>query len=115
MIDTGAIEQDLARGQPKASADQVEQSGLAGAVRADNGVAFALGDIEVDAADDFEIPERLADIPQAERAVGHATLRCGLSSTMRPSQTRRNKRASSRSQRPPPTRQIVASSHGRAA
>jgi hypothetical protein len=44
--------------------EQVEQRSLAGAVRADDGVAFALRDVEADAADDLEVAERLGDIAE---------------------------------------------------
>src|ERR1700759_2017805 len=93
-VDALAIEQHLARGQRKAAADQIEQRGLAGAVGPDDGVALALLDLEIDAANDLGLAEGLVDVAEAELDVGHATLRCGFSSLIRPSQTRRNDRAS---------------------
>src|SRR6202021_3019584 len=100
-VDADIVQQNLAARYPEASAYQIEQRGLAGAVRTDDGVTLALGDIEVDAADDFEIAERLADVFQGEcrrqrqrrlqrgRRIAHATLRCGLRSSIRACQTRR--------------------------
>ena len=55
-----AVQPDLAGGDRKAAADQVEQRGLAGAVRADDRVALAARDVEADAADDLGRAETLA-------------------------------------------------------
>src|SRR5260370_447439 len=74
-VDALAVEQDLARRQPKTAADQVEQGGLAGAVRTDDGVTLTPGNVERHVADDFHLPERLVDAPEAERGLGHAALR----------------------------------------
>jgi hypothetical protein len=64
LVDPDVVEQDRAGGEVETAADQVEQRSLAGAVRADDGVAFALRDVEADAADDLEVAERLADIAE---------------------------------------------------
>jgi hypothetical protein len=57
LVDAGAVEQDFARREPKTPADQVEQRGLAGAVRTDDSVTLSLGDIKIDVADDLHLPE----------------------------------------------------------
>jgi hypothetical protein len=64
LVDPDVVEQDRAGGEVETAADQVEQRSLAGAVRADDGVAFALRDVEADAADDLEVAERLGDIAE---------------------------------------------------
>src|SRR3569623_1268229 len=56
-----AIQLHLARGRRDVAADQVERRRLAGAVRADDGVALALGDAEVEVPDDADIAEALFD------------------------------------------------------
>ena len=56
-----------ARADRKASRDQVEQRGLAGAVGADDGMPLAARDAEVDAADDLGRPEALAHVAQLDR------------------------------------------------
>src|SRR5690606_10946273 len=63
-----AVEQNLPAGEREAAGDQVEQRRLAGAVRPDDGVAFAPGHIQADATDDRRDAERLVDVPQCERA-----------------------------------------------
>src|SRR5258706_13413236 len=111
LIDTRVIQPDLARGQCEAATDQIDQCGLAGSVRADDGMTLTPGDIKVHAADDLGWSERLGDVPQAESHLGHAALLCGLSSILSFSQTRRNARASKRSATPPPTTPLVPSTH----
>src|SRR6185437_3322919 len=111
-VDAFVIEQDLARRQAKPPAHQIEQRGLAGAVRTDNGVALTLLDVEIDAADDLHIAEGLVDPAEAEREFGHATPRSSFSSPIKPSQTRRNERASSANQDVPTTRLARAASQG---
>src|SRR5262249_22487037 len=111
-VDAFAIELDLARGKPKPSAHQVEQRRLAGAVRADDGVALATGDLEVHVADDLHLAERLVDVAEAERDAGHARPRCGLSSLIKPSHTRRKDRASAPNHNVPTKRQPKATNQG---
>src|SRR6202521_2186063 len=72
--DIAAVEIDGAGGRRKESADQVEEGGLAGAVRSDDGAQFALCHIKRDAADGDEIAETLADILDFKNV--HALLRC---------------------------------------
>src|SRR4029077_3359489 len=76
------------------------------------GVALALLDVEIDAADDLHVAEGFIDAAKAERKFSHAALRSGLSSLIRPSQPRRNERASSANQDVPTARHISAASQG---
>src|SRR5882757_936466 len=112
LVDPDTVEQDLARRQRKTATDQVEERGLAGAVRTDDGVAFSFCDVKIDAPDDLGRSKCLGQVAQAERDVGHATLRRGLSSAISFSQTRRNDLASTRSHAIPPSRQTAAADHG---
>jgi hypothetical protein len=64
--DVLAVQFDVAGREREAAADQVEQRRLAGAVRADHGVAFALLDGEVHAVDDRGLAEALADVLEFE-------------------------------------------------
>jgi hypothetical protein len=64
--DVLALEFDAAFGGRQARADQVEQRGFAGAVGADDGVALAAMDVEVDAADDFAGAEILAQALESD-------------------------------------------------
>ena len=69
-VDRAAVQRDRARGDGKPPADQVEQRRLAGAVRADHGVALAARDVEVDAADDLGAAEALVHVAAARCAGG---------------------------------------------
>ena len=65
--DAVAVEQDLAVRYRVASADQVEQRGLAGAIGADDGVALAARDAERNAVDDLRRAEAFLDFAQIDR------------------------------------------------
>ena len=56
--------------------DDVEQGRLAGAVRAEDGAALAVSDVEIDVAHGMQAAEAPADPPQAEDRLGGSTLCC---------------------------------------
>ena len=56
---------NLAGGDGEPTADQVEQRGLAGAVRTDQGMPLAGGNVEVDAANDLGLAKILGDLEPA--------------------------------------------------
>src|SRR5439155_2510477 len=70
-VDALAAEQDLAAGGREAAADEVEQRGLAGAVRPDDGHPLAGRHREVGAADDLGLAEALAKVFQFDRVSTH--------------------------------------------
>ena len=74
--DVAVAEVDRARGGGQEAGEQVEQGGLAGAVRADQGVHAALGDVEVDALHGGEAAELLGQGAGLEqrRVLGHLHL-----------------------------------------
>src|SRR5208337_3953843 len=72
--DVAAVEQDRAGGGRDEAADQIEESGLAGAVRADYGTQLALLDCHRYVAHGDETAETPGQIPDLEHA--HAVLRC---------------------------------------
>src|SRR6185437_12244540 len=72
--DVAAVEADGAGGRREKSADQVEEGGLAGAVRPDDRAQFALRHIERNLAHRDEIAEALGDVVDFEHV--HALLRC---------------------------------------
>ena len=79
--DVAVAEVDRARRGRQEAGEQVEQGGLAGAVRPDQGVHAALGDVEVDPLDGGEAAELLGQCPGAQqRGRGRRALRhgCGL-------------------------------------
>ncbi len=51
--------------------DEIEQGGLAGAVRSDDQTAFAGGDVKTDIGGDAQAAERLAQIADGKRGRGH--------------------------------------------
>src|SRR5205823_13889590 len=113
--DVLALELDYARADGKARADQVEEGGLPRSVRADDRVALALLDAEIDAADDCGAPEALAHLLEAKRGRSHASLSC--SGLYAPSRRPAIRREIARSKRPPATTAISggAQPKGRAA
>src|SRR5690606_19716479 len=95
----------------QAPADEVEQRGLAGAVRADHGDALPLLHRQVGAADDLGAPEALAQVLQFE-GVGHAVISlrlisASISSCARP-QTRTKRRRTISISAPPTTASATA-------
>src|SRR3989304_3267016 len=64
--DVLALEPDAPARHRVLARDQVEQRGLAGAVRPDDRVAQPRGDLAVDAADDRGAPEGLVDVRELE-------------------------------------------------
>src|SRR4029078_13687582 len=96
-----SIDRDLSRGNRKTSRDQVEQRGLAGAVGADDGMAFPFGNAEIDAADDFCASKVLAHVAQLDGWHGHATAPFSLTLSITSSQRSRKARAPQRSRRQP--------------
>src|SRR6478735_11209321 len=96
-----AIDRDLARGDRKASRDQVEKRGLAGAVGADDGMALAPGNAEVDATDDLGATKVLADVGELDGGRGHAIAPCSLILSITLSQRSLKPRASWRSHSAP--------------
>src|SRR5580698_4414074 len=83
--DVLAVEPDRARGRRKESADQVEEGGLAGAVRPDDGAHLAFGHIERDVAHRHQIAEAFCHVLNLENVDGaaHALLRCRKPSSPR--------------------------------
>ena len=91
--DVAILEQDAARGRRIDEADQVEDRGLAGAVRADDGVDLALLDREAHAVDRATPPNRtprfstakklIAAAPSAGRCAGAGRCRAGRTGTRR--------------------------------
>ena len=67
-VDLVALEQDAARGRRIDQPDQVEDRGLAGAVRPDDGVDLALLDREAHAVDRDHAAEPHAEIFHREEA-----------------------------------------------
>src|SRR5690606_10450501 len=65
--DLPAVQVDAAAGEREAPRDQVEQGRLSGAVGADDGVAFARRNGQVDAPDDLGLAEILVDSDELER------------------------------------------------
>ena len=63
-----AVEDDLARGLREKAADQVEEGGLAGAVRADHGAQFAGLDDHRHLVDRDQAAEMLGDVLDAQQA-----------------------------------------------
>src|ERR1700753_4171038 len=90
--DVLAVEGDAAGGRRKVAADQVEEGRLAGAVRADDGAEFALGDVERHVAYRDQTSKPLGDIADFEDV--HALLLCRKPSSPRGknSTTRTNRR-----------------------
>ena len=70
-VEAGVVEADLTAGHGEAATDEIEERGLAGAVRADQRVTFAGGDVEGDAANDLGRAEALADVAQMQRRSAH--------------------------------------------
>ena len=68
------VDLDRARADRKSSADQIEQRRLARPVRPDDGVALALLDGQIDAADDLRASEALAHLGEPERGRRHTCL-----------------------------------------
>jgi len=60
-VQSCCIQPYLARCERESAADQVEQGGLAGPVRADQRVTLTRGDVYADAADDLGLAELLGD------------------------------------------------------
>ena len=71
-----AVQAHFARARPDAAADEVEQRRFAGAVRPDDRVPLALGDVERDAADDLHRAEALAKIEERKRRVHPSPRKC---------------------------------------
>ena len=69
-IHVPAEELDAPRGGREVAADDVEERGLAGPVRSEDGTALAGGDLEIDVPDCMEAAEPPADPPQAEGRLG---------------------------------------------
>src|SRR5690606_23662392 len=65
--DLVAVQADAAAGEREAARDQVEHGRLPGAVRADDRVALARRNRQVDAADDLRLAEVLVDRRELER------------------------------------------------
>ena len=65
--DVGLVEQNLPRGRLQLAADLIDEAGLAGAVRADDDVAFARLNGEVDVVGDDEAAERAAQLIGAQQ------------------------------------------------
>src|SRR6185437_12765373 len=76
--DVLAVELDGARGRREESADQVEEGGLAGAVRSDDRAHLALRHVERDVAHRHQIAEPFGDVLDFEDVHGlaHTLLRC---------------------------------------
>jgi hypothetical protein len=73
--DIVAIESDAARRRRQSAGDGVEQRGLAGPIRSDNGAALALRYGEADAIDRAKSVERHDDIGKREDRIGHSYFR----------------------------------------
>src|SRR5262249_38441765 len=84
-----------------------------GAVRADDRVPRATGDVEVHAHDDGRGPEALAHVGEADRGLAHARPAALISSITR-SHAERKWRPSRHSTSPPATSRSAPMSHGRA-
>src|SRR4029079_51494 len=107
-----SIDRDLSRGNRKTSRDQVEQRGLAGAVGADDGMAFPFGNAEIDAADDFGASKILAHVAQLDGWQGNATAPFSLTLSITSSQRSRKPRAAIRSHSQPRMRAASATTQG---
>ena len=70
------VQAHFARARPDAAADEVEQRRFAGAVRPDDRVPLALGDVERDAADDLHRAEALAKIEERKRRAHPSPRKC---------------------------------------
>src|SRR4051812_1572567 len=70
-IDAARANADLAGGDRKTAADEIEQRGLARTVRADQRMPLARRHVHGDAANDFDWPETLADVAQHDWRRGH--------------------------------------------
>src|SRR5258708_7016082 len=88
-----AIEADRAGGRREKSGDQVEEGGLAGAVRPDDRAHLALRDIQRYIAYRHEVTEALGDVVDLEDV--HALLRC-----RKPSRPRGKNRTTRMNRRP---------------
>src|SRR5262249_6282479 len=73
--DVVLIEQDLPAVGSNEPGDQVDQRRLAGAVRADQRMASARRQVELDATGDDEGAEALVQTPRRQRPTAHARLR----------------------------------------
>ena len=80
-----AAQQHAARGRRHVSADQVEGRRFAGAVRADQRVALALRDAQIDVADDGDVAKALFDPAQFDRSA-HAAIPFSRATLVAPSQ-----------------------------
>ena len=65
--DVGAFEEDRPAVRPKGAGDQVEQRGLAGAVRPDQADDLARFDLQIDDPDRRQSAERTRHLPQLEQ------------------------------------------------
>src|SRR3546814_15438924 len=68
--DVLAVQRDAAGRDREAAGDEVEQRRLAGAIRADDSVAFVAAHDEGDAADDRRVAEVLAHVIERQRGHG---------------------------------------------
>jgi hypothetical protein len=62
IVDRVAIEKDAAARGREPATDQVEECSLPGAIRADDGVALARGDVKAYSANDLGQPEALSHV-----------------------------------------------------
>ncbi len=70
---------DRPGGRREVARDEVEERRLAGAVRAEDGTALAVRDVEIDVAHGLNAAEAPADPPQAEDRLGVRWCCCGHS------------------------------------
>src|SRR4030095_460915 len=92
-VDRPAIQLDGAARDGEAAAHQVEQRGLARAVRADDRVPLPAGDVEAHAEDDGRRAEALVDVAEPDRALAHARAAAALISSITASHAARTCRA----------------------
>src|SRR5262249_36164397 len=111
-VDAPPVELDGSPRYGEAPADQVEESGLAGAVGTDDGVPLALDDVEADAEDGGGRAEALVHVQQTDALGAHPALPSARRSAVAASHAAMNRSRSRKSQRPPPRSSAAPMSHG---
>src|SRR6266704_414725 len=105
-----AAEQHAARAWRHISADQVESRRFAGTVRTDQRVAFALGDAQIDIANDGNIAKTLFNPAQFDRGA-HAAIPFSRATVVAWSQACPTQIQVLRATRKPPIRRMAAIAH----
>ena len=73
--DVAAVEEDPAAVGREQAGDQVEERGLAGAVRADDGVQASAGEVKAQAVDRGQSAEALGQLLGAQDRLAHGSVR----------------------------------------